>query len=112
MWVKPGWTSTSWAARTPRRSSGVRSSCSSSTGPARAGSGAAGAVHLVALGMAHPGGVHVGVAPTERHELIVGAALHDAAFVHHHDAVRLHGGCQAVGDEDGGAALQQHVEGG
>ena len=66
---------------------------------------------LVQLGLAHPGGVHLGVAAPGRHQLVVRADFDDTPEVDHHDAVGPHGRRQPVGDEDGGAVLQQDVEG-
>ena len=47
-----------------------------------------------------------------RHELCVGAGIDDAATVHHHDAVGVDHGAQAVGDDQGRAALHGLFQGG
>ena len=41
----------------------------------------------------------------------MGALLHDFAVPHHQDQIRLADGRQAVGNEEGGAVLQQVVDG-
>ena len=43
-------------------------------------------------------------------QLVVGAALGDAAVLHDHDAVRLADGGEAVRDDEGGAALEQRLQ--
>src|SRR3546814_8547636 len=43
-------------------------------------------------------------------QLIVSALGHDAAAIEHHDAIHPLHGCQAVGDDQCGAALHQAVQ--
>ena len=40
----------------------------------------------------------------------MGADFSDGTFIHHHDAVGFLNGCQAVGDNDGGAPHHQFIE--
>jgi hypothetical protein len=44
-------------------------------------------------------------------EFLVAATVHDAAAVHHHDPVGLEDGREAVGDDQGGAALEEPLDG-
>src|ERR1035437_4912217 len=62
--------------------------------------------------MPHPGGVHLGVPAPEGHQLEMRTHLHDPSVVDHHNAVGPHGRGQAMGDEDGRAVLEEHVESG
>ena len=71
---------------------------------------AVGGGHVVIGVLAQPRLEHLGVAPTGTDQLVVVADLDDAAVVHDGDAVGPHGGSQAVGDQDGGAALEEPVE--
>ncbi len=50
-----------------------------------------------------------GVEPTQRHQLVVRALLHQAAAVEHDDAVRVTDGGQSVGDHQGGVEMADAV---
>ena len=54
-------------------------------------------------------GVQAVVTALLGNQLIVGAALNNAALFQHHDAVRVAHGGKAVGDNKGGAAIHQAV---
>src|SRR5699024_5127097 len=61
--------------------------------------------------MRDPGAVQARVdAAVEVDELGVRALLDEVALVEHHDAVRVLGGGEAVGDGDGGAAAGEAVD--
>ena len=55
-------------------------------------------------------GVQAVVTALLGNQLIVGAALNNAALFQHHDAVRVAHGGKAVGDDKAGTAFQKGVE--
>jgi hypothetical protein len=59
------------------------------------------------VGVSQPGIDHVGILPTEIHQLIVGSVLHDPTIVHHGNAVGPHCRGQTMRNEDGGPTLQE-----
>src|ERR1039458_10352271 len=70
-----------------------------------------GALGCTILGVAGPSGVHLGVEPAADHQLIVRADFDDPAVIDDDDAVGLHRGRQPMRDQNGGARLEQNVEG-